>query len=357
MNDGLFSTPEKKVRFTGTVIPLLLVGVVVYFFGSSAGDFLTNALSNLLSFTMYGIAEIVVVGGVAYVLVDGTLRRLTFYLYKSIMRQITGAFVSIDPIGILKTYKEQTEDAQNNMGQSLDSLRGQLKKTSMAKSEKEKEFENEMYLVLEAKKKGDTRIEAREGKQVVRLQSAIKRQTETINQLTLLVNVMTRYSELCQDTIIDMDREIKAREEELEETKSSRTILNSAKRILNGGPEREMYDDAMDLLKSNYAQNLGEIEGFLAATKDVLSSADLQDGADASKAKQALDDWQKKNSGMSFGAAGNQQSKESIIQEAVNQISPGAKVLNDMLTSGNKKPEYVTVGKGNNDYLNMAGKR
>lgn len=60
-------------------------------------------LIQLASNTLYLAGILAALAAVIYMVLDPKMRNLIWYMYKSIMRTITGWFVQIDPIGILKS--------------------------------------------------------------------------------------------------------------------------------------------------------------------------------------------------------------------------------------------------------------
>ena len=75
--------------------------------------------------TLYLAGILAALAAVIYVVLDPKMRNLVWYMYKAAMRWITGLFVQIDPIGILKSdvYKRQkltkTKTAFEKTHQSL----------------------------------------------------------------------------------------------------------------------------------------------------------------------------------------------------------------------------------------------
>ena len=56
--------------------------------------------ANILQLSLMLLA----LGAIIYMVLDPKMRNLVWYGYKSVMRAITGMFVTLDPIGILKNY-------------------------------------------------------------------------------------------------------------------------------------------------------------------------------------------------------------------------------------------------------------
>ena len=74
------------------------------------------------------VVTLLVLGAIIYMVLDPKMRALVGYMYKSVMRKITGIFVTIDPIGILKNYVDDLQDNLKKMSKQIGSLRGQMRK-------------------------------------------------------------------------------------------------------------------------------------------------------------------------------------------------------------------------------------
>ena len=82
----------------------------------------------ILANTIYLASTVAIVGGILFLVLDPKIRQLFWYAYKSMMRKVTGAFVQIDPIGILKSYVEDLEGNLKKMNLQINQLRGQMHK-------------------------------------------------------------------------------------------------------------------------------------------------------------------------------------------------------------------------------------
>jgi hypothetical protein len=75
-----------------------ILGGLGYFIATNA-----DIIAGLFANTVTLVATLAVLGAVIYMILDPKMRNLVWYMYKSVMRSITGMFVQIDPIGILTT--------------------------------------------------------------------------------------------------------------------------------------------------------------------------------------------------------------------------------------------------------------
>ena len=86
---------------------------------SAAWPIIIGGLTN--TFAVVGM--LIVLAALVYMVLDPKMRNLVWYMYKSVMRWITGLFVQIDPIGILKSYVEDLKDNLRKMNRQISQLR------------------------------------------------------------------------------------------------------------------------------------------------------------------------------------------------------------------------------------------
>ena len=79
------------------------------------------------------------------------MRNLIWYMYKSVMRWVTGLFVQIDPIGILKSYVEDLEDNLGKLAKQIGELRGQGRKLDGLIKQNSSEINKNMKIASAAK--------------------------------------------------------------------------------------------------------------------------------------------------------------------------------------------------------------
>ena len=135
---------------TGTIFMLGLI--------AGGGYLLVQALPALLaaaSNLLYLSGMLLVLAAVIYMVLDPRMRNLVWYGYKSIMRWITGIFVTIDPIGILKNYVDDMEDNLRKLSTQIGAIKGQMRKLSTIMSDNTNEINNSMKMASMAKQKGN----------------------------------------------------------------------------------------------------------------------------------------------------------------------------------------------------------
>ena len=133
-------------------------GMTGMFFGVAAltgiAFFLYNFMETLVRLaenTLYLGGMLMAGAGILYMILDPKWRNLVWFSYKSVMRWITGIFVNIDPIGVLKSYIESLEDSLLKMNKQVNQLRGQMHKLKELIINNQKEIQSNLQLATKAK--------------------------------------------------------------------------------------------------------------------------------------------------------------------------------------------------------------
>jgi hypothetical protein len=113
-----------------------------------------------------------------YVVLDKKVRNLVFFMYKSFMRWLTGLFIQIDPIGILKTYIDDLKKNLMNMSKQLAVVKGQMQRLKLLMEENKKSIENNLKLASKAKETDKTAVMILKSRKAGRLKESNLRYDE-----------------------------------------------------------------------------------------------------------------------------------------------------------------------------------
>ncbi len=115
-------------------------------------DKILPVLNTIVQSTVGFASGLAVLAGIVYVALDPKMRNLVWYAYKSIMRWVTGVFVEINPIAILKSYIEDLEDNLRKMSKQIGALRGQMRQLQGTFDANNKDIQKNLQLAEHAKK-------------------------------------------------------------------------------------------------------------------------------------------------------------------------------------------------------------
>jgi len=279
------------------------------------GDFFIGLFNKAI--TMLGQAiTITVLGailfGIVMILSNKKFQTLVSYGFKSIMRKITGAFVEIDPIGIMKSYVQDLRGKQATMEESIGKLRGQISVCEAQVNKNDAAYQTEMSRAKVAQEKDMKSAFTVASRQAGRLEKLNKQSlVPLLSQMQVHLRALLKYKEVTGTVIDDLNNEVKAREIEREMMMTSHSVMSTAKKIINGGTDqKELFDQAMEFVVNDYGMKMGEIENFIENSKGFVEGLDLQNGVYEAEAAKKLAEWENKADSILLGSTGKAQMLE-----------------------------------------------
>ncbi|MFZ1457203.1 MAG: hypothetical protein WAT46_14255 [Saprospiraceae bacterium] len=279
----------------------------------------------MLSNTLGIVALLAVLGLIIYMVLDPKWRTLVSYMYKSVMRWITGVFVTIDPIGILKNYISDLQDNLQKMGTQIGNLKGQMRKLVTIVEENNKEIQNNMLIAKKAKEQSNESAMLLASRKAARLQESNEKYTALHTKMSILYRVLTKMYSNSEILIEDTTDQVKVKEQERKAIRASHSAMRSAMSIIKGDADkRAMFDQAMEVIADDVANKVGEMERFMEMSSNFMNSIDLQNGVFEEQGLKMLEDYEKNSTLLLLGG------KERVDDEILEL----------------KQPDIQTRGKG-----------
>ncbi|GAB4495386.1 MAG: hypothetical protein OHK0019_24300 [Saprospiraceae bacterium] len=271
-------------------------------------------LITLASNTLYLAGLLAALAAIIYVVLDPKMRNLIWYMYKSVMRWITGLFVEIDPIGILKSYIEDLKDSLSKMNSQISNLKGQMYKLNEMIKQNQRTIENNLSLAGKAKETGKEAIMVLQARKAGRLQDSNVKLEDLYKRMELLYRVLTKMYENSEIMLEDLSDQVVVKEQEYKAIKASHSAIRSAQAILSGNSDKKyMYDMALEAMAEDVGQKVGEMERFMDMSKNFMDSIDLQNGVFEEEGLAMLEKWEKEGVSMLLGG-----DKNKIVAKANN---------------------------------------
>ncbi len=295
------------------VLNSMLPGII-NFFGmaiTAIGQVTTIALSALALW----VASLVVFNPGFQSLVKG--------VFKSSMRALTGIFVEIDPIGIMRNYIDDLKKKKREMDEQKSNLNGQLKTIDELIKSQERGAQAAMEMARSAAQHGKTtaaQVNARDAGRKKEFYGELKTMHAKIS---MIYTVISKYSEACDGIILDITNDVTQRELKRKTMNAAYSAIGKAMKIMKGGDDKELYDQATEFVLNDYGQKLGEIEDFMSSTQTIMDNIDIKNGVWEEKANLALADWEKSTSNLLGG-------QKQVILEQASQSFP----LNPQVVTG-----------------------
>lgn len=309
---SFFARPEGKT------------GMVVMAAGFGAGaftlyhflPFLITLLENTLYAGLLGGALVVLSSPIW----STKVRTLTSYMFRSAMRKITGFFITIDPIGIMKNYIEDLQKNLSKMERQIANLRGQIQKLKDIIAKNKEKADHSLEIASVAKRTNNKAALTVNARQASRLGNSNEQLKALLTKLETLYKILLKLKDVSKLTVEDITNEVQVQEEKHEAMKASYGAFTSAMNILKGnGDQKALYEQAMEHVANDYAMKVGEIEDFMISSEGFLASVDLDNMVFEQNALKQLEELERKSDGL-FGTPAGVSSFDQAEQSEVSAL-------------------------------------
>jgi hypothetical protein len=306
LSNGQTKSFWERPEGTTGMLSIALLGVGGFFLAQA----LLPTIIAVLGMAITAVGQAIVLTGlcvalaaILYVLTNKRFQTLVSYAFKSIMRKVTGAFVEIDPIGIMKNYIDDLKSRQADMDAGIEKLNGQVKICQQKIRANETGYEKAMATAKVAHEKemqGAFAVNARQAGRLERLNNETL--IPLLKTMELNLRALRKYREVTDTVILDITNEVEARKVERDMILASHSVIQAAKKIMNGDPDKkELFDQAMEFVVQDYGMKLGEIENFIETSKGFVEGLDLQNGVYQEEALKKMQAWEQRADSILLG--------------------------------------------------------
>ncbi|SEQ17255.1 hypothetical protein [Neolewinella agarilytica] len=313
----------------------------------AGGAFLVSSLWGVIlpfiTTTIGIVVSLAVLGMILFAVLDPRTRALFGYMYKSAMRSITGLFVNIDPIGILKSYIEELEGNLTEMRKQIGKLRGQVRHLKTLVETNESEIGKQLKLAKLAKERGKKQQMILSSRRAARLKESNEKYNVLLAKMDVLYRVLNRMHQNSEVLLEDTRDQVELKIMERKTIRASHGAMSSAMSVINGNPDqRAMFDAAMENIAEDVANKVGEMERMMELSNDFMSSVDLQNGVFADEGLRMLEEWERKSELMLAGG--------HIEAEGISGKSSTASESLDLDSIPQREKDIQTRSKGGTGY-------
>lgn len=247
--------------------------------------FLITLTTNILTLGMLvGVLSLI-----AFLISDKRFRKTVSMVYFLIMRKITGIVIEIDPIAIVESKLKEMKEKILVIEKQMGNIRGLIVQNKNRVNNKKTELEKQLGMLKQYEKQGMRDRAKITERQVVRLQSAVERQTKRLEDSEKWLEILKKLKERADLVVADTENEVNDRKEEYESIKAQHKAFSSIMSILKGNPDDlEDFTHAMDFMAYDISMRLGEMSNVIDETGGLLSQISVEDGVTSTKASELL---------------------------------------------------------------------
>lgn len=311
--------------FAGAYVVTAMIGTLLAFVSSTVGAFIS----------------LMVLGILIFMVLDGKTRVLASYMFKSAMKWITGLFIKMDPIAILKGYVDELRSNLKDMSRQIAKLRGQMHKLKEMIINNKREIETNINMAEQAKKSNEQAQMILKSRKAGRLQESNMKLDELYHKMEILYRVLTKMYENSFILVEDIVDQVSVKEQERKAILASNSAMKSAMNVIKGDADKKaMFDLALEAIAEDVSQKVGEMEQFMSMSENFMQSIDLQNGVFEEEGLKMLEKWETEGVSLLLG-----DSKTTILKDAANEgdvldLSQPLKEPEKLSRSGNQYDSF-----------------
>lgn len=296
-----------------------VTGAVVIGFALLSGAYILSAMTGALlafvSSTLGSFISLMVLGILIFMVLDRNTRTIASYMFKSAMRWITGLFIKMDPIAILKGYVDELRSNLKDMSRQIAKLRGQMHKLKEMILNNKREIETNITMAEQAKKSNEQAQMILKSRKAGRLQESNMKLDELYHKMEILYRVLTKMYENSFVLVEDIVDQVSVKEQERKAILASNSAMKSAMNVIKGDADKKaMFDSALEAIADDVSQKVGEMEQFMSMSENFMQSIDLQNGVFEEEGLKMLEKWETEGVSLLLG-----DSKNTILKDAANE--------------------------------------
>lgn len=216
---------------------------------------------------------------ILYILFATNLPKLVGYWFKAGVRRLTGVFVAVYPIEIMKEFISKMIGKKNLFSEKKTDIKKQERVLAETIEQNERERKDALARVQAAQKRNMPMEVELAARQAGRLQEINERHNRSLSQITALYTQLERVEKVCDFKIRDMQDQVKMLDQDLKLSKATKSAIGAAAAILRGtDSDQELYDAAVEYVVEDYRSTMGLVDDFMASTESILNGVDLQNG-------------------------------------------------------------------------------
>ena len=258
------------------------------------------------------VVSLSVLGLIIFMALDPKTRAVTGYMYKSVMRWITGLFVQIDPIGILKSYVEDLQENLRKMSRQISQLRGEMHKMQEMIHNNKRMIESNLNLASKARDKDKKNIMILKSRKAARAKESNMRLEDLYKKMEVLYRVLNKMYGNSEILMEDIKDQVEMKDQERKAIHASHSAMKSAMNIIQGDKDRRyMFDMALEAVADDVSKKVGEMERFMDMSSNFMDSVDLQNGIFEEEGMKMLEKWEQEGVSLILG-----EEKSNLLVEA-----------------------------------------
>lgn len=278
---------EKPEGTTGLVFIAAAI-VATFTLGWYFLPFIITVLQNLIYASVLGG---VLFAGTA-LLMNDSFRFLMSSMFKSTMRWLTGFWIAVDPIGILKNYLQDMKDRLTKIEEHLRQLYGQTTGLRRKIEERTHNIDEYMKFAKAAQDRGQVDMLQLQTSKAAREKHFVEKLSVTLSKMEDIQKILVKMKKNLEFLYEDTSHEVEIQEEEYKAIKSAFKAMKGAQALIEGDKAKEIFEQTLEYIAQDIGMKLGEMDRFMEASQGFMDGMDLQNAVFNEEGLKMLEQWE-----------------------------------------------------------------
>ena len=301
---SFWQKPEGKGGF---ILLASIIGVVGFYVWGKVLPFVLATIQSTFWLTIYMIGLFVIFDLLFGITGIGkTLRNLGVNVFQSIARMMTGVFVTIDPIGILKNTLDELMKERDRLNDATEKFTGTEEMLRRKIEKRLADIEKFTGMARQAEKRAREARSAQEQQTYVQerednlvkagvLMQSTEKTKKLLQQVSSTLKTFQQWSRVADSKINKTKFIVEHLQDEHETIKQTKRTLSIGKRLLRGNDEQQkLWEASVEYLAEDAAQTLGQMREFTRYTDRLVTEDQLENAAAAEAAAARIGEFNEK---------------------------------------------------------------
>jgi hypothetical protein len=288
------SSGTKKLSFwntkegtTGMFLGFGLLGLAGY-----ALYHILPFIITLLANAITAMALLGVIIAIAAVILEGTLPKRLWLIYKRLMWSLTYSFVKYDPAWLARDRQKAAKEKLNKAEDAKGNVKGTLQKIKSTIAGFQRDADDYQKKANYLQAHGGSEVEIRSyASRLQQAMNAINRLKPGADQIEVLDKKLGGVLEALKEVNIGLDYTIDATIREYEATQAMGSLLSGLRSAFRGDDDVEgLRDQALSFMSDETDHQFGQIDSFLEDVDKFMSNRNLESAIKADDGLKLLED-------------------------------------------------------------------
>lgn len=214
-------------------------------------------------------------------------------MFQSAMTAITGIWIAVDPIGILRNYLEDMKEKMKRIAGYITQLAGQVGKVLNDIATREANAKDHLRQASAAKKLGENEEATLKANMAARELEYAERRKVSLAKMQQTLDILKKMEKGLKFLYIDTEHQVEILSDEYKAVKASWKAMKGAQELIEGDDAKAIFEQTCQYMADQIGTKLGEMDRFFEQAHGPLTSMNIANEVFNEQGLEMLSAWEK----------------------------------------------------------------